>query len=244
MPTTEHPPAGSDKPITFYPDHESAQPTKPHERVTISPPILQEDSIPQNTTDIFIKAQPTNLGDECRFMVNQPLLAGHSWWFDNENTENNSGFADAIFNLGAIEKILVHNATLTVTKMYNDERTWQTLGEQIGQLIRNHLHSGKPLLPTVITENFPSTVNLETDILELIDTHINPGVAAHEGECTLEKVEGNTVYIRMGGGCQGCSSAGATLKYGIETVFRDNIPYLGAVFDDTDHAAGTNPYFQ
>ena len=47
----------------------------------------------------------------------------------------------------------------------------------------------------------------------------------------------------MGGGCQGCSAADVTLKSGIHRAFRDAVPRLGAIYDDTDHEAGTNPFF-
>jgi Fe/S biogenesis protein NfuA len=56
-------------------------------------------------------------------------------------------------------------------------------------------------------------------------------------------VRGNSVYISMGGGCQGCSAADQTLKQGIHQAFRNAVPQVGAIYDETDHSAGTNPYF-
>ncbi len=47
----------------------------------------------------------------------------------------------------------------------------------------------------------------------------------------------------MGGGCQGCSMSQATLKQGIEQTLRQEIPFLGSIYDTTDHAAGLNPYY-
>ena len=48
----------------------------------------------------------------------------------------------------------------------------------------------------------------------------------------------------MGGGCQGCGQADATLKQGIEAMIRDEIPEITSVLDTTDHAAGENPYYE
>jgi Fe/S biogenesis protein NfuA len=48
----------------------------------------------------------------------------------------------------------------------------------------------------------------------------------------------------MGGGCQGCSMSAATLKQGVETTLRSEIPEITEILDTTDHAAGANPYFQ
>jgi Fe/S biogenesis protein NfuA len=37
--------------------------------------------------------------------------------------------------------------------------------------------------------------------------------------------------------------ADVTLKQGIETLLRQEIPELGEILDQTDHAAGRNPYY-
>ena len=82
------------------------------------------------------------------------------------------------------------------------------------------------------------------EIQELIDTQINPSVASHGGYIQLLDVQSDTIYVHMGGGCQGCGMAQATLKQGIESTIKDNFPEIQHVIDTTDHAAGTNPYYQ
>ncbi len=52
-----------------------------------------------------------------------------------------------------------------------------------------------------------------------------------------------TVYVRLGGGCQGCGMANVTLKQGIEAAIRQNVPEVAAILDTTDHASGANPYY-
>ena len=47
----------------------------------------------------------------------------------------------------------------------------------------------------------------------------------------------------MGGGCQGCGMANATLKRGIETYIKNSFPEIKEVIDVTDHDSGANPYF-
>jgi Fe/S biogenesis protein NfuA len=48
----------------------------------------------------------------------------------------------------------------------------------------------------------------------------------------------------LGGGCQGCGMVNVTLKQGIEATLRDEIPQIAGVVDQTDHAGGSNPYYQ
>ncbi|MCH8289841.1 iron-sulfur cluster assembly accessory protein [Candidatus Poribacteria bacterium] len=81
-------------------------------------------------------------------------------------------------------------------------------------------------------------------IQELIDDQINPGVAAHGGHISLLDVTDDTVYIEMGGGCQGCGMADVTLKHGVEAMIQEVFPEIKQIIDTTDHASGANPYYQ
>lgn len=80
-------------------------------------------------------------------------------------------------------------------------------------------------------------------ILEVLEKEINPAVASHGGYTKLLDYREGKVYLFMGGGCQGCHGVDQTLKYGIETRLKEVVPEVVAVIDQTDHAAGTNPYF-
>ena len=86
-------------------------------------------------------------------------------------------------------------------------------------------------------------LDLKERVQHLLDTSINPGVAGHGGFVRLMDVQDNVVYIQMGGGCQGCGMADVTLKAGIETLIKEEIPEVTEVLDTTDHAAGRNPYY-
>ena len=55
--------------------------------------------------------------------------------------------------------------------------------------------------------------------------------------------ESHTAYIKLSGGCQGCSMSRMTLSQGIETMLREAIPELEKVLDVTDHASGDNPFY-
>jgi Fe/S biogenesis protein NfuA len=81
-------------------------------------------------------------------------------------------------------------------------------------------------------------------VQEVIDTRINPGVAMHGGYITLLDVKDDVAYIALGGGCQGCGMADVTLKQGIEVIIREAVPEIRQIVDTTDHAGGTNPYYQ
>ena len=81
-------------------------------------------------------------------------------------------------------------------------------------------------------------------IQQLIDERINPAVASHGGQIDLLDVTDDSIYIHMGGGCQGCGMANVTLKHGIEGMIQEHFPEIKNIIDTTDHAAGENPYYE
>jgi Fe/S biogenesis protein NfuA len=81
-------------------------------------------------------------------------------------------------------------------------------------------------------------------IQEILDRQINPSVAAHGGYVDLLEVRDGAAYVQLGGGCQGCAQVDVTLRQGIEVAIKAAVPQITRVIDSTDHAAGTNPYFQ
>ncbi|MDR0779615.1 MAG: NifU family protein, partial [Pseudomonadales bacterium] len=74
---------------------------------------------------------------------------------------------------------------------------------------------------------------------------INPGLAQHGGNISLEQVtEDKVAVLRFGGGCQGCGQADVTLKQGVEATLLRQVPELTAVRDVTDHSNQDNAYFK
>jgi Fe/S biogenesis protein NfuA len=80
-------------------------------------------------------------------------------------------------------------------------------------------------------------------VQDVLDQHINPGVAGHGGSVKLERLENDTIYISMGGGCQGCASSQLTLKMGVERMIKEQVPEIKNIVDVTDHDSGETPYY-
>ena len=89
------------------------------------------------------------------------------------------------------------------------------------------------------------TKEVKLEVLQnLLDFEINPMVASHGGTFQLVNVEGNNVYVTLGGGCQGCGMADVTLRKGVEKRMREVFPDMENLIDTTDHAEGENPFYQ
>jgi Fe/S biogenesis protein NfuA len=87
------------------------------------------------------------------------------------------------------------------------------------------------------------TGTVAEQVEQLLNEQINPALAAHGGFARLEGVEGDKVYVTMGGGCQGCAVSAMTLRDGIARSIKEAIPEITEVIDTTDHDAGENPYY-
>lgn len=81
-------------------------------------------------------------------------------------------------------------------------------------------------------------------VLMVLEQQINPSIAAHGGRADLVAVEDGAAYLRLSGGCAGCGMAAVTLSQGIEVALRESVAEVLRVVDVTDHASGTNPYYE
>ena len=96
----------------------------------------------------------------------------------------------------------------------------------------------------VITNpNVPKLSELEQRIATHSDNTVNPQIASHGGKVDVIRVDGDVLLIEMKGGCQGCSSSGVTLQYGVEQQILSNFPEITRIDDITVHEDGENPYY-
>ena len=111
-------------------------------------------------------------------------------------------------------------------------------GAQGGLVIRN------PNRPDPLAGvDLELTGDVAERVTQLLDQAINPALGSHGGYATLVGVDGEVVYVTMGGGCQGCAASAATLREGIRRSILDAIPEVTDVVDATDHDAGENPFY-
>jgi Fe/S biogenesis protein NfuA len=101
---------------------------------------------------------------------------------------------------------------------------------------------GRPSAPPAPVGDLDS--DLARQVTVVLDRDVNPSIAAHGGHAELAGIQDHTAYLRLGGGCQGCGMASVTLTQGIEVAITGAVPEISDVVDVTDHASGTNPYFE
>jgi Fe-S cluster biogenesis protein NfuA len=100
-----------------------------------------------------------------------------------------------------------------------------------------------PLRPAPSPDS-PAEAALRHRVSVVIVEKINPALDAHGGYIDLIDVRDTQLLIHMGGGCQGCAMSAATLRNGVETILRAELPEITEILDTTDHHSGTNPFFR
>jgi Fe/S biogenesis protein NfuA len=86
---------------------------------------------------------------------------------------------------------------------------------------------------------------LQDQVNYILFTEINPGLASHGGEVSLEELTPEDIAVlKFGGGCQGCSAVDITLKNGVEATLLEKVPGLKGIRDVTDHTVTENAYYQ
>lgn len=118
------------------------------------------------------------------------------------------------------------------------------VGDQDGEAGLVIINPNAPPAPAAPRPQADLSDPVSQAVIAVLEESVNPGIAAHGGRAELVAVENGTAYLRLSGGCQGCGLAAVTLTQGIQGAITAGVPEIVAVVDVTDHAAGSNPYFE
>ena len=191
---------------------------------------------------IKIMAEPQQHNPNiCKFTVEQPVYPGGFARFVDAQRAKGSALAETLFAIEGVNRVEIGENIISITK--NTSLEWRAMGPAIGAAIRAHLQSGLPAVSPELQDRLPQEDKLRSRIQRILDEQINPAVASHGGVISLMDVQGTRVFLKMGGGCQGCGQATVTLREGVEKAIRQQVPEVSEILDTSDHAAGTNPYY-
>ncbi|MCC5846532.1 MAG: NifU family protein [Verrucomicrobia bacterium] len=197
------------------------------------------------TSELRIRGEFTPDPNICRFIVSRPVFED-DWTFQFRSPADAPGspLIAALFDVEGVADVKIHQDTFTITK--NTADAWPKLAGRLIPVLKSQLAAETPILDET-RRNEMKTAPLDAEVPDLIrnllEESINPALSSHGGWVKLRKIEGQDVYVEMGGGCQGCASSRATMKFGIERAIREAVPQVRNVYDATDHDAGTNPYY-
>jgi Fe-S cluster biogenesis protein NfuA len=184
--------------------------------------------------------------DTCKIELNREISPDKTEFFETYQEAEGWPMVQLIMRVSGVHSVIVKGNILIVAKHSGAE--WTNLLDPIKDAIRRGLGPVTELSPVdeiaAAAAGNGSSEDLRRRVQDILDVEINPSVASHGGYISLLDIQDTRVFLHMGGGCQGCGMASATLKHGVESSLKAQIPEITEILDTTDHAAGTNPYFQ
>jgi Fe-S cluster biogenesis protein NfuA len=190
---------------------------------------------------IEIVCEPTMAPEVCIFRVDRTIHESGAVRCTSAELAVGSPLLENLFAVAGVLEVLVSGDSLTIAKDATEE--WSVIGSRIGEAIRAAFATGEPLISSASAAAPSSEQEIRRQIQALFDTEINPAISAHGGQVAIAAVKDTAVHLVMSGGCQGCASAQATLRLGIEQRIREKIPEVTEIVDVTDHAGGEDPYY-
>ncbi len=194
-----------------------------------------------NQPEVTIKVGNQNeSSDAVDVEVDRRVAGAAPVYFDTTEEARPYPLAVKLLELDSVSAVLLQDQKVTVCRA-NGAGEWPGIIESVSAIIESYFAE---LPEEEQRERTPEENELMLKVQNLLNTEINPMVASHGGYIEVSDVRGSEIYMNMTGGCQGCAQSAVTLRQGVERLIAERIPEVTHIHDSTDHAAGTNPYYQ
>jgi Fe-S cluster biogenesis protein NfuA len=189
---------------------------------------------------MFIQTETTPNPLTLKFLPGRAVAAEGVWEFRDADEAAKSPLARALFEVEGVSRVFFGPDFLTVTRAAGSHE-WPQLKAPLLAAIMEHYTSGAPLLldaaatasaeHTVSDDYDADTLQVISEIKDLLDTRIRPAVSQDGGDILFDKFEPATgvVWLTMRGACSGCPSSTATLKSGVENLLKHYVPEVTRV---------------
>lgn len=181
--------------------------------------MAEESAEPER---IGIMAEPTPNPASFKFTVDRPLLPEYSVHFSSVEETEGSELPRLLFDrFEDVTGVFVSDNIVTITK--STLGNWISLAREVGPAIREAIRSGKTLVAETAKERSKGSTEIEKKIIAILD-RIRPSVQLDGGDIVFAGFQEGVVSVSMRGSCAGCPSSSMTLKMGIETQLKQEIP--------------------
>ena len=183
---------------------------------------------------MFIETEETPNPATLKFLPGRTVMEAGTLDMRDAAGAAHSPLGQRLFAIEGVTGVFYGADFVSITKSGGE---WQHLKPAILGAIMEHFLSGAPLLTGESAGNgeseaeFFDASDAETvdTIKDLLETRIRPAVASDGGDITFRGFRDGTVYLSMRGACSGCPSSTATLKSGIQNLFRHFLPDVQSV---------------
>lgn len=181
---------------------------------------------------MFIQTEATPNPATLKFLPGRVVMAQGTFEARDEAGASASPLAERLFAIPGVSGVFFGYDFVTVTKADGE---WQHLKPAILGAVMEHFMAGAPLLRDGAAADAddaeaegeffePEEAGTVATIKELLETRVRPAVAGDGGDITFRGYRDGIVYLAMKGSCAGCPSSTATLKNGVQNLFRHFLP--------------------
>lgn len=185
---------------------------------------------------MFIQTEATPNPSTLKFLPGRVVLQEGTFEARDSDSAARSPLAGALFSIPGVSGVYFGHDFISVTKA-DGINEWPQVKPAVLGAIVEHFQSGAPILEAgiVLDEDNPEEFYDEADhdvvvtIKDLLETRVRPAVASDGGDITFRGYKEGVVYLEMKGACSGCPSSTATLRQGVQNLFRHFLPEIREV---------------
>jgi Fe-S cluster biogenesis protein NfuA len=179
---------------------------------------------------MFIQTEPTPNPATLKFLPGRPVLDAGTFEATSAAEAERSPLAKALLEIPGVRGVFLAPDFISVTK---GEGEWTHLRPAVLGVVTEFFLSGAPALSgtSAAQQEFYDSADQDVvdTIKDLIETRVRPAVAGDGGDIIFKGFRDGVVYLGMKGACSGCPSSTATLKHGIENLFKHFLPEVKGV---------------
>ncbi|WP_019904930.1 NifU family protein [Methylobacterium sp. 77] len=185
---------------------------------------------------MFIQTEATPNPATLKFLPGRVVLTESTFEARDAESAARSPLAQRLFDVPGVAGVYFGHDFISVTKIEN-EHGWPQVKPAILGAIMEHFQSGAPVLAEGVVlggddaEEFYDEADHDTvvTIKDLLETRVRPAVASDGGDITFRGYKEGVVYLEMKGACSGCPSSTATLRHGVQNLFKHFLPEVREV---------------
>jgi Fe-S cluster biogenesis protein NfuA len=184
---------------------------------------------------MFIQTEATPNPATLKFLPGRVVLPEGTFEARTTESAGRSPLARALFGVPGVSGVYLGHDFISVTKA-EDGSEWPQVKPAVLGAIMEHFLSGAPALDAgaaseEAAEEFFEEGDADTvaTIKDLLETRVRPAVAGDGGDITFRGYREGVVYLEMKGACSGCPSSTATLRQGVQNLFRHFLPEIREV---------------
>ncbi|RAP36479.1 NifU family protein [Candidatus Marinamargulisbacteria bacterium SCGC AAA071-K20] len=181
--------------------------------------------------EIELTAMPTPNPNSIKFMVEATFLESGSINFVSKEDAKTSILPKALFEIEGLVGVMVGTNFVSITK--TTEAGWENILEEATNLIKEKASLDEPIVDQSLIKKAQDQGQEDNEIVRkiktILDDEIRPAIAMDGGDCEFISFEDGIVQLQLQGACSSCPSATMTLKMGIESRLKEDIPEVKEV---------------